>query len=35
MLEPYGDFDPDDLDVIEQMFVTPVVIDDDHNLVND
>ena len=31
----YSDFEPDDLDVLEQMFVTPVVIDDDHNLINE
>ena len=31
----YRDFEPDDLDVLEQMFVTPVVIDEEHNLIND
>ncbi len=35
MIEPYGDFEPDDLDVLEQMFVTPVVFDESHNLTND
>jgi hypothetical protein len=31
----YSDFEPDDLDVLEQMFVTPVVIDDEHEATKD
>lgn len=31
----YSDFEPDDMDVLEQMFFTPVVMDDDHNLINE
>ncbi len=31
----YSDFEPDDLDVLEQMFVTPVVFDEEHNLINE
>lgn len=31
----YRDFEPDDLDVLEQMFVTPVVFDEEHNLINE
>lgn len=31
----YRDFEPDDLDVLEQMFVTPVVFDESHNLTNE
>jgi hypothetical protein len=31
----YRDFEPDDLDVLEQMFVTPVVFDESHNLINE
>lgn len=30
----YRDFEPDDLDVLEQMFVTPVVFDEEHNLIS-